>query len=230
MAHASACPGVEKTPEKNTTAVMRDMLRNTGVTATAANLLKEFNMPPNSDTNEINNKYGNVRRVNATAKSNFSGSSEKPGASANIVQGIAICITITRQNNEINRIDSVCSANIKARTRPCFSRIFENKGMNPALNAPSANRRRKKLGNLNATKKASATGLAPKIAAIKMSRTKPSNLLVIVKNPTVAKARKKFIYFILQAVAKTTDFIWLYMLRYGCVLWHRSFGNAEFPD
>ena len=41
--------------------------------------------------------------------------------------------------------------------------------MNAALNVPSANRRLKVLGNLNATKKASANIDAPKNIAIKMS-------------------------------------------------------------
>ena len=55
-----------------------------------------------------------------------------------------------------------------------------NSGTKAALNAPSANRRRKKFGSLNATKNASATGPAPRIAAIRISRAKPRTRLIIV--------------------------------------------------
>jgi hypothetical protein len=42
------------------------------------------------------------------------------------------------------------------------STFFENMGMKAMLNAPSAKKRRKRLGRENATKNASATGPVPR--------------------------------------------------------------------
>lgn len=64
-------------------------------------------------------------------------------------------------------------------------------GTKAALNAPSANRRRKRLGNLKATKNASATVPAPTNPAIRMSRAKPVIRLSMVKLPMVAMARSR---------------------------------------
>ena len=47
----------------------------------------------------------------------------------------------------------------------------ETTGTNAEFIAPSANKRLNKLGNLNATKKASATKLAPSESAINKSET-----------------------------------------------------------
>src|SRR6185503_19671079 len=57
--------------------------------------------------------------------------------------------------------------------------------MKAALNAPSANMARKWLGSRKATKKASATGPAPRTAARMMSRAKPVARERSVKPPTV---------------------------------------------
>src|SRR5262245_55598823 len=57
--------------------------------------------------------------------------------------------------------------------------------MNAALKAPSAKMARKWLGSRKATKKASATGPAPRIAASMMSRAKPVTRETSVKPPTV---------------------------------------------
>src|ERR1700719_3835482 len=57
--------------------------------------------------------------------------------------------------------------------------------MKAALNAPSAKMARKWLGSGKATKKASATGPAPRIAASMMSRAKPVTRETSVKPPTV---------------------------------------------
>src|SRR5271169_7042752 len=57
--------------------------------------------------------------------------------------------------------------------------------MKAALNAPSAKMARKWLGNRNATKNASATGPAPRIAASMMSRRNPVRRESSVYPPTV---------------------------------------------
>ena len=56
---------------------------------------------------------------------------------------------------------------------PFWALEAANTGTNAWLKAPSANRRRNKLGIRNATLKASVMALAPNIAAIRDSRTKP---------------------------------------------------------
>src|SRR6056300_1062829 len=55
-----------------------------------------------------------------------------------------------------------------------FLRYSESTGTKAWENAPSANRRRRKLGILKATKKASAAGPSPNTAAKTISRTSPS--------------------------------------------------------
>eukprot|EP00919_Chromeraceae_sp_WS-2016_P023889 GHVR01056681.1.p1 GENE.GHVR01056681.1~~GHVR01056681.1.p1 ORF type:complete len:155 (+),score=7.09 GHVR01056681.1:136-600(+) len=55
-----------------------------------------------------------------------------------------------------------------------FSLYSDNTGTKACENAPSANKRRKKLGILKATKKQSALLLAPKKIAITTSRIKPN--------------------------------------------------------
>jgi hypothetical protein len=47
------------------------------------------------------------------------------------------------------------------------------------------------LGSLRAIRKASATGPAPRTAAVRISRLKPATRLSSVRPPTVAMARAK---------------------------------------
>src|SRR5579872_7392245 len=81
------------------------------------------------------------------------------------------------------------TANCRAACGPSAASMPENCGTNAALNAPSPNRRRNRLGSFSATKNASATGPAPSIAAISMSRAKPSTRLAMVQPPTVRTPR-----------------------------------------
>ena len=81
------------------------------------------------------------------------------------------------------------SANRCAAPSPSAASNPENDGTNAALNAPSPNNRRNRFGNRLATKTASAIGPAPSIAAIRISRTKPSTRLAIVHPPTVRMPR-----------------------------------------
>ena len=67
------------------------------------------------------------------------------------------------------------------------SNFLENIGTKAMLNAPSAKKRRNKLGRENATTKASATGPVPKNAAIITSRANPSTRDIKVQPPTVKK-------------------------------------------
>ena len=81
------------------------------------------------------------------------------------------------------------SASCRATAGPWRVSAVAKAGTKAALNAPSPNSRRNRLGNLRATKKASAIGPAPSFAAIRMSRMKPRIRLSIVQPPTVAMAR-----------------------------------------
>ena len=83
------------------------------------------------------------------------------------------------------------AANVRAAVMPSFSSRSPNNGTKAALKAPSAKRRRKKLGNLKATKNASATMPVPRALAMRISRTNPSRRLPIVQLPTVAIDRKR---------------------------------------
>ncbi len=56
---------------------------------------------------------------------------------------------------------------------PSFSRTPASTGTKAWLNAPSANRRRSRLGMRKATLNASVSALAPKVAAMSSSRTSP---------------------------------------------------------
>src|SRR5688572_8576658 len=91
------------------------------------------------------------------------------------------------------RNSSVATASTSPRTSSgarflCSARI----GTKACEKAPSPNMRRSRLGILKATKKASVTRLAPKMRAMKKSRTKPSTRLTMVKLLTVARALRRF--------------------------------------
>jgi hypothetical protein len=66
-------------------------------------------------------------------------------------------------------------------------------GTKACENAPSANRRRSRLGILKATKKASVTSPAPNTRAMARSRTKPRMRESSVMLLTVASALRRFI-------------------------------------
>ena len=93
------------------------------------------------------------------------------------------------------------------RSALCFPSVFnieEKIGINAAENAPSANKRLKKLGSLKATKKTSAITPAPTKAAINISLIKPKILLINVK-PLIVK--KGFINFIKNILKKINSLI-----------------------
>ena len=67
-------------------------------------------------------------------------------------------------------------------------------GTKATFNVPSAKSERNKLGKRRATKKASAIILAPRKRAIRISRTKPTNLLMAVPPLTVAILFNKLMF------------------------------------
>ena len=110
-----------------------------------------------------------------------------------IAHGIPIWMTVQNTTSVSAKIAKTSSAKRLAASWPSSVNRAVNIGMNAAWNAPSANIRRNKFGNLKATKNASATGPAPSIAAISISRAKPRMRLAIVYEPTVAIERKSTI-------------------------------------
>ena len=130
-------------------------------------------------------------RAKSTARANFAGSSTNPGASACISQGMAATMDITKGSSTVTMTASASSAKPWAALLPFRWSSAENIGTKETVNAPSANSLRKKLGSLSATKKASATGPAPRMAAVRMSRANPATRLSMVNPPTVAIACAK---------------------------------------
>ena len=130
-------------------------------------------------------------RPKVTARSKIDLSLVKPGAITQITAGITSIISSEKGTRIISRQACACRAKTNAASRPspCSSRA--NSGTKAAEKAPSANRRRNRLGSLKATMKASATGPEPSTADNTMSRAKPTMRLNSVKLPTVAMARPR---------------------------------------
>ena len=127
-----------------------------------------------------------------TARSNRA-SSAKPDAINRTSPGIANCAirvkTIRMPPNPAN------ASRAKVSGSRSFSSFLENIGTKAVLNAPSAKKRRNMLGRAKATRNASATGPAPRRAAIRISRPKPNTRLASVHPPTVRNADRSRIGF-----------------------------------
>ena len=120
-------------------------------------------------------------RLRSTARSNFAGSAAKPGASAKVSQTMPISATTVTTISAAASTASDSSAKRRASSSPSLSWVLVKSGTKAEAKAPSAKRRRKRLGRRWATKKASATGPVPSAAAMNMSRTKPRTRLVAVR-------------------------------------------------
>ena len=130
-------------------------------------------------------------RPNSTAIAKVGPSSRMPGARTAITPGIASIRITAKGRSTSSSAAWAWRAKARASSRPPSWSSRANSGTKAAEKAPSANSRRKKLGNLNATKKASATAPEPSTADSTMSRTKPTTRLSSVKLPTVAMARPR---------------------------------------
>ena len=113
-------------------------------------------------------------RPKVTARSKIDLSSARPGASSQITAGMATIISSENGTSTTSRPACAWRAKVSAAARPSPCNSRANSGTKAAEKAPSANRRRKKFGSLNATMKASATGPEPSTADRTMSRTKPT--------------------------------------------------------
>lgn len=145
-------------------------LRITGVKAIAANLLNVFRYPPIKEVKHTKRRNGNVSLVKSIVRRNFSLFSIKPGATKLITVGINISKIIIKGSKKLNIIDIISDKKRLDSLTPFSILTSETTGTNAEFIAPSANKRRNKFGNLNATKNASETKLAPSEIAINRSR------------------------------------------------------------
>ena len=170
--HANAVTGSCILGAKNTALVINEILRNTGVTAGTANLPKLLSMEPANAVNDIKKIYGNVIINSCVDNSYLIGSSKKPGAN-NMIKSGAASIPIAVMNNRMPPNVPDVSA-IKFFSDWSGEFLYSaNTGMNACEKAPSANKRRRKFGILNATKNTSAPIPAPNILAMTISLKKP---------------------------------------------------------
>ena len=125
-------------------------------------------------------------RVSVTARSNFAGSAEKPGASRSTTQRHRRQAPATSSDDLHDQHQREDAAREGARRRLAvrFEHAARRSGTKAELNAPSPKMARKWLGMRNATTKASATGPAPITAAMTTSRTKPVTRETSVQPPT----------------------------------------------
>ena len=124
------------------------------------------------------NIRANIIRATVTVNCIFPGSSEKPGASAHTIKGIKISNIIVIPN----KITISQEKTFLAKLSSFFISVYI--GIKIAESAPSPNKSRKRLGNLNAAKKMSDIRPAPKKRAINISRTNPKIRLMPVMAPT----------------------------------------------
>ena len=74
-----------------------------------------------------------------------------PGAITRITAGMNSSPATVRQNSQNSSTPSASRAKPRAVSAPSCASTPENNGTNAALNAPSPNRRRNRLGSRNAT-------------------------------------------------------------------------------
>ena len=169
----------------NNNAPINITFNNTGINATSKNLENAFKMADKNADAHINTTYQNIMREITTVNCILPGSSANPGANIHTTIGIKISnkmamnnkITISQENTFLAKYSSL------------FRSVYI--GMNMDDNAPSPNKSRNKLGNLNAAKNTSDRRPAPKTCATNKSRTKPKTRLmpVITLTPKICLPR-----------------------------------------
>ena len=104
------------------------------------------------------------------------------------IQGADTTTKITRTTKNPPRLAATELIRLKTSACDFFERYSESTGTNAWLKAPSANKRRRKLGILLARKKASDASVAPKRRAITISLASPKNRENIVIEPVTPLA------------------------------------------
>src|SRR6266853_7037007 len=131
-----------------------------------------------------------MNRVRSAASPICPGSEVQPGAMTRTIHGAASMPRTETAQSATAVAPATARSILRKPARPSCVREEVNTGMNAVESAPSARRRRRRLGMRKATKKASVTGPAPKARATTMSRTNPSTRLASVAAAMTPTARK----------------------------------------
>ncbi|MNI45935.1 hypothetical protein D3C73_1003770 [compost metagenome] len=148
-------------------------LRMTGVSAGIAKRWKLFSAPPAKAVSETNSRNGKVRRNRSISRPCLAGSVSTPLAKTDASCGAKISASAVTSISTPPRVPAVraISSRSSAWLRVSFTSV--NTGTNAVAKEPSANSRRRKLGILKATQKASVMALVPKVEVTTWSRTRP---------------------------------------------------------
>ena len=142
----------------------------------------------------MSSKYGNVSRSISAVIASLSGSRPKPGANSHTSQGAPSIANAVINASSAVRLPATAFSSSRISCLVRWVEYSESTGTNAWLNAPSANKRRRKLGILNATKKASEPLPAPKNVATTTSRTNPitreSMVIALTTNPERISPRR----------------------------------------
>ena len=98
---------------------------STGAKAAAANLRWALSVPDCSVTRTMQNRYGKVMRVMATARANLAGSASKPGASNATSVGVNSSARTSTTNCDRSRMVKIWLAKPPAAPPPFRSRTRE---------------------------------------------------------------------------------------------------------
>ena len=148
-------------------------------------------MPADRATMDMKAMYGNIQRVMCTAASMPCAPAGRPLAMAQTSQGASSTPSTETSSSTPASAEATLSINARVGASPCSARVAASTGTKAWLKAPSANRRRKRLGMRNATLKASVRALAPNRAAIINSRTSPVTREAKVKADTTEADRSR---------------------------------------
>ncbi len=117
--------------------------------------------------------YGKQIRTIAVASANLSGFVANPEALRYTTTGAAIMpIRVTTKRPPASTVRTF-PASTRVASSPLRPRYSPRTGTNACEKAPSANRRRRRLGMRKATTNASNAGLAAKMLAKRLSRARP---------------------------------------------------------
>jgi hypothetical protein len=169
-------------------AVIMQRFNRTGVAAGTAKRFQVFRMPAASATSDMKPMYGNIQRVMKTAASKLRGSCWKPLASDQTRIGAATTpMPQVRSSAHASTVATLLMS-LRVASSPSRSLLCASAGTNAWLKAPSANRRRNRLGMRKATLKASVIAEAPNAAAISSSRSRPVTREASVRSEMVEAA------------------------------------------
>ena len=122
---------------------------------------------------------------------NLAGSTANPGANTQASTGAPRVASTVSVSSAAPSVPATRSSRSRTAAWVPFSRYSASTGTNAWLKAPSANSRRKKLGSLKATKKASASPSAPMVRANTISRSSPATRDNPVMAPTIRLERRR---------------------------------------